>query len=403
MIDPVANEHRVRALADLTVGFAANMQPGQILAIGAEIGKEQLVRALAESAYERGAKFVDVAWFDPHIKHSRIRHADPESLGFVPPWIGDRVLALGEQRCARIGLTGPVEPDLFNDLDPALVGRDQLPFVAENGRVVSERTTNWTAIPCPTMGWAKLCFPELEPEAALDRLWTEVAHICRLDESDPAAAWGERMDVLEGVGERLGSLAPDALRFRGPGTDLEVGLLPTSRWIVARFSRDDGLIHMANMPSEEIFTTPDPERVNGVVRATKPLVASGAVIEGLEVEFEGGRAVRIDATKGADVLRSMVARDDGAARLGEVALVDGGGRIGPLDHPFYDTLLDENAASHIALGSAYLFAVDEADHGRANSSGIHVDFMIGSDDVAVTAVDASGRESDLLVAGEWRI
>lgn len=403
MAAPGADDDRIRSLADLTVGFAANLQPGQVLAIGAEIGKEPLVRALAESAYERGAKFVDVSWFDPHVKHSRIRHADPDTLGYVPPWIGERVLSLGEHRCARIGLTGPVEPDLFDDLDPKLVGRDQLPFVAENGRVVSERTTNWTAIPCPTPGWAQLCFPDIDPDEALDRLWSEVAHICRLDEPDPAASWGERMDLLEGVGERLRAMAPDAIRFSGPGTDLEVGLLPSSHWIVARFSRDDGLVHMANMPSEEIFTTPDPERVNGVVRATKPLVASGAVIEGLEVEFEGGRAVRIDAEKGADVLRSIVERDEGAARLGEVALVDGGGRIGPLDHPFYDTLLDENAASHIALGSAYLFAVEPEDHQRANSSGIHVDFMIGSEDVAVTALDREGRESDLLIGGEWKI
>jgi len=400
---PQTNQERIQALADLTVGFAANVQKGQILAIGAELGKEELVRALADSGYRHGAKFVDVSWFDPHVKRSRILHADPETLGYVPPWIGSRVLALGDHWSARIGLTGPVEPHLFDDLDPSLVGRDQLPFVAENGRVVSERTTNWTAIPCPTPGWAQLCFPELDPEAALERLWTEVAHICRLDEPDPIAAWGERMDMLEGVGARLGQLAPDALRFKGPGTDLEVGLLPTSKWIVARFSRADGLVHMANMPSEEIFTTPDPERVNGVVRATKPLVASGAVIDGLEVEFEDGRAVRINAEKGADVLRAIAARDDGAARLGEVALVDGGGRIGPLGHPFYDTLLDENAASHIALGSAYLFALDENEHSRANSSGVHVDFMIGSDDVAVSSVTADGAELPLLVGGQWLV
>ena len=400
---PSTNEERLFALADLAVNFAANVQPDQVLAIGAEIGKEDLVRALADSAYRAGAKFVDVAWFDPHIKHSRVKHADPATLGWVPPWIGQRVLALGENRCARIGLTGPVDPHLFEDLDAALVGRDQLPFVAENGKVVSERSTNWTAIPCPTEGWAKLVFPELDPDAALDRLWEEIAHVCRLDEPDPAAAWAERMDLLESVGSRLRALAPDALRLRGPGTDLSVGLLPSSKWIAARFSRDDGLVHMANMPSEEIFTTPDPERVDGIVRATKPLVAAGTLIEGLEVEFENGRVVRIDADCGAKALRSISERDEGASRLGEIALVDGLGRIGALGHPFYDTLLDENAASHIAIGSAYLFAVEGADIDRANRSGVHVDFMIGSDEVEVTAVGAEGEETVVLSGGNWQI
>ena len=275
--------------------------------------------------------------------------------------------------------------------------------MAENGKVVSERSTNWTAIPCPTEGWAKLVFPELDPDAALDRLWEEIAHVCRLDEPDPAAAWAERMDLLESVGSRLRALAPDALRLRGPGTDLSVGLLPSSKWIAARFSRDDGLVHMANMPSEEIFTTPDPERVDGIVRATKPLVAAGTLIEGLEVEFENGRVVRIDADCGAKALRSISERDEGASRLGEIALVDGLGRIGALGHPFYDTLLDENAASHIAIGSAYLFAVEGADIDRANRSGVHVDFMIGSDEVEVTAVDAEGEETVVLSGGNWQI
>jgi aminopeptidase len=304
---------------------------------------------------------------------------------------------------ARIGITGPVEPHLFDDLDPALVGRDQLPFVAENGKVVSDRTTNWTAVPCPTPGWAKLCFPDMDAEAALERLWKEVAHVCRLDEADPRAAWAERMDLLESVGERLRALEPTALRLRGPGTDLEVGLLPTSKWISARFSRKDGLVHMANMPSEEIFTTPDPERVNGVVTATKPLVAAGTVIEGLKVEFKDGHVVKIEAERGGEALQAISQRDEGASRLGEIALVDGGGRIGPLEHPFYDTLLDENAASHIAIGSAYLFAIDEEDQDRANRSAVHVDFMIGSDDVETSAVVADGTEVVVLKSGQWQI
>ncbi|MFN8174406.1 MAG: aminopeptidase [Solirubrobacteraceae bacterium] len=389
--------------ADLVVRFGANVQPGQVVSVGTEIGKEEVTRALVASAYRHGAKFVDVSWFDPHSKRARVLHADPGTLDWVPPWYGERMLALGEVRAARIGLTGPVEPELFDDLDPALVGRDQLPFVREIGQVVNERTTNWTAAPAPTAGWAELVHPELEPAEALERLWRDILHVCRLDEPDPIAAWEARMDVLDTAAERLGERRFDALHFEGPGTDLRVGLLPSSRWISARFSTAEGLRHQANLPSEEIFATPDPARADGVVRATKPLVAAGATIEGLEVEFADGRVSRIDAERGSGTLRSLAERDEGAARLGEVALVDGDGRIGPIGRPFYDTLLDENAASHVALGSAYAFAVDESDEPRINRSAIHVDFMIGSNEVDVTGLTDSGERVPVLRGGAWQL
>ena len=391
--------------ADLVVCFGANLQRGQIVALGSEIGKEQLTRAIAASAYRHGARFVDVSYFDPHVKRARIEYADDDTLGFVPPWIGERVLALGEHRCARIGLTGPTAPGLFDDLDPARAGRDQLPFVAESGRVVNARTTNWTAAPCPTPAWAALVHPDLEPGAALARLEEQVLHICRLDEADPVAAWEERMQAVVSAAERLTDRRFDALRFRGPGTDLTVGLLPSSQWLGARFQTVDGIVHHPNLPSEEVFTTPDPERTEGVVSSTRPLVlGGGTIVRDLRVRFVGGRAVQIDATTGAGALRSMSERDDGAGRLGEVALVDGAGRIGALRTVFFDTLLDENAASHIALGGSYLLAVgDEADRRRANVSGIHVDFMIGSDDVEVDAITAAGEEVPVLRRGEWRI
>jgi len=398
-MDPATLER----FADLVVRFGANVQPGQIVSIGTEIGKEDVTRALVASAYRRGAKFVDVSWFDPHSKRARVLHADPDTLGWVPPWYGERMLALGSEHAARIGLTGPVEPELFDDLDPSLVGRDQLPFVREVGQVVNERTTNWTAAPAPTAGWAALVHPELGPDEALERLWRDILHVCRLDEPDPIAAWEARMDVLDTAAERLGERRFDELHFEGPGTDLRVGLLPSSSWISARFSTAAGLRHQANLPSEEIFATPDPARAEGVVRATKPLVAAGATIEGLEVEFSGGRVSRIDADRGAGTLRSLAERDEGAARLGEVALVDGDGRIGAIGRPFYDTLLDENAASHVALGSAYAFAVDERDAGRINRSAIHVDFMIGSDEVDVTGLTGSGERVPVLRGGAWRL
>src|SRR4051794_23026478 len=393
----------VERFAELVVGFAANVQRGQIVAVGAELGKEALARAIAASAYRHGARFVDVTYFDLHVKRARIQFADDATLDFVPPWYGERVLELGRLRAARIGLTGPAAPGILDDLDPARAGRDQLPFVREAGQVVNDRTTNWTAVPCPTPAWAKLVHPDLDDDAALARLAEQVIHVCRLDEDDPVAAWSARAQQLVDVAARVTERRFDAVHFQGPGTDLRIGLLPTSRFMAARFETVDGLVHLPNLPSEEIFSAPDPQRADGVVRATKPLVLGGSIIKGLEVEFREGRAVRIDADEGAEVLRSYAARDENACRLGEVALVDGEGRIGALDTVFFDTLLDENAASHIALGHAYTMCVDDSEAGRVNDSTIHVDFMIGSPDVEVRGLAADGTETPVLVGGAWQV
>ncbi len=390
--------------ADLLVGFGANVQPGQIVAIGGEIGKEEAVRAIAASAYRHGAKFVDATYFDLHVKHARLEHAADDTLDFVPSWFGERIVALGDQRAARIGLSGPIAPGLMDDIDPARAGRDQLPFVKESGKVVNDATTNWTIGPCPSRPWAALVHPDLEADAALAKLVEELIHVLRLDETDPVAAWQERFATLQSAAARVTDRRFDALHIEGPGTDLTVGLLPTSRFQAASFKTVDGIEHMPNLPSEEIFTTPDPVRTSGVVRATKPLALGGSIIRGLEVEFRGGAVARIDADENAEVLRGYAEKDEGAARLGEVALVDGDGRIGKLGTVFFDTLLDENAASHIALGSAYAMCLDgDADLGRINQSQIHVDFMIGSDDVSVTGLDASGGRAPVLVRGAWQV
>jgi aminopeptidase len=392
------------ALAQLAVRLGANVQPGQIVAVSSEPGKEALARAIAEAAYAAGAKFVDLSVFDPYFKRARALHADRESLSFIPPWIGERVLALGELRCARIGLSGPSAPRALEGIDPELIALDQLPRVPESMTLVNERTTNWTIVPCPNPAWAVLVHPRLEPAAALARLWSEIAHVCRLDEPDPIAAWTARLEQLKGVASRLGELHLDELHFEGAGTDLRIGLLPSSHWIAADFETVDGIDSRPNLPTEEVFTTPDPERVSGTVTATKPLFTAGTTISGLQVTFDAGRVVSVEADEGADVLRGMIEIDDGAARLGEVALVDREGRIGPLGTVFYDTLLDENAASHIALGHGYLQGVSsDAEHGRVNRSNIHTDFMIGGNEVAVNGRFAGGREIPLLRDGSWQI
>jgi aminopeptidase len=398
-VDPATLER----FADLLVGFGANVQPGQIVAVSSEIGKEPLTRAIAASAYRHGARFVDVTYSDPHVRRARIEHGSDAALETVPSWIGERILALGEQRCARIALTGPVEPTLLDDLDPARIGADRSQTLREAGQVINARTTNWTIAPCPTPGWAGLAYPQLSADEALARLWEQIVHVCRLDEPDPVAAWRERMATLAGVCERLTAARFDALRFDGPGTDLTVGLLPSSRWMSATFETIDGIAHVPNLPSEEVFTTPDPARVDGVVRATKPLLVAGGRVEGLTVRFEGGRAVEIDADQGAETLRTMTAGDAGGTRLGEVALVDAAGRIGPLETVFYDTLLDENAASHLALGQGFLFAVGEDEADRVNQSQIHVDFMVGGEDVDVTGIARDGTSVPVLRRGDWAL
>ncbi len=394
----------VERYAELIVAFGANVQPGQVVAVGGEPGKERFVRAIATAAYRHGAKFVDASYFDLHVKRARLLHAAEDTLDYVPPWYGDRLRAHADTHGARVALTGPAEPGLLADVDPARAGRDQLPALKETGEIVNARTTNWTAAPAPTPGWAQLVHPDLEADAALARLWEQLLHVLRLDEADPQAAWQQRMEVLVGAATRLSEARFDALHFEGPGTDLRVGLLPSSQWLAASFETVDGVQHMPNLPSEEVFTTPDPERVEGTVRSTKPLVVGGSIVRGLRVRFEGGRATSIEADENGDVLRLYAERDEGAARLGEVALVDREGRIGPLDTVFYDTLLDENAASHIAIGSSYLMAVaDEADHPRANRSAIHVDFMIGGDDVDVTGLTAGGERVPVLRGGAWQL
>jgi aminopeptidase len=398
-------DHYAERLAELLVGFGANVQPDQIVSVNCEPGKEPYARAVAASAYKHGARFVDVSWFDPWVKRARIEHAREETLDFVPPWYGDRMIALGEHRAARIGLSGPIAPGLLDDLDPARAGRDQLPMLKESGKLVGERTTNWTIGPAPTLAWARLVHPDMEPGDALAALTRQLEHVLRLDTDDPLRAWRERADTLVAVAERLTARRFDALRYEGPGTDFTVGLLPSAAWQAARFTTVDGVEHMPNLPTEEVFTTPDPARAQGHVTSTKPLVLlDGSVVRGLRVRFEGGRAVEIDADEGAETFRTMLGRDDGAVHLGEVALVDGEGRIGALDTIFYDTLLDENAASHLAVGQGFPFVVrSEDDRRRVNVSAIHVDFMIGSSELAISGVTRDGNAVPVLIDGHWQV
>jgi aminopeptidase len=395
-------DDKLQRLAELAVRVGANVQPGQIVAVASSPGKEEFTRAVAAEAYKAGAKFVDVVWFDPWVKRARVEHAPDDTLEFVPSWYGERALALGDQRGARIAFSGPSAPGVLDGLDPVRAGRDKLPAIKENSQVLSERTTNWTIIPGPNQEWAQLVFPD-DPDG-LARLWEQVLHVCRLDEPDPAAAWATRLDELAAAAARLTERGFDSLHYEGPGTDLTIGLLPGHRWLSGGMTTVDGVRHLANLPTEEIFTSPDPERAEGVVTSTRPLVLrDGTVIRDLVVRYAGGRMTGLTASTAQEHLRTLLAADDGASRLGEVALVDASGRIGPLDTVFYDTHFDENAASHIAFGVGFPIVVDAPEAERVNYSEIHLDFMVGSPELTVTGVSSDGDRVPVLVGGEWQI
>ncbi len=393
-----------RRLADLIVGFGANVQPGQLVGVSTYLGKEDLTREIARAAYERGARYVDVLYWDHWVKRERLLHGDPATLDYIPQWMRDRMLSFSAEHGARIALNGPHDPRAFADVPAERMGADLLPYLPETGSIVNHRTTNWCVAPGPTHGWAEVVYPGLGPGEAYDRLWEAIAHVCRLDSDDPVAAWRERMETVKRGATALTDRRFDAIRLHGPGTDLTIGLFRSSMWHAAEFVTIDGLEHFPNIPSEETFTTPDPLRVEGHVTATRPLELYGSVITGIRVAFEGGRAVKIDAEVNAEALRNACAKDDGASRLGELALVDGGGRIGPLDTVFFDTLLDENAASHIALGSGYALAVeDEDEKARINESEIHIDFMIGSPELKVDGITDAGEHVPVLRNGDWQV
>ena len=390
-------------LAELAA-FGANIQPGQLVAITSYIGKEDVTRRITRAAYERGAKYVDVLYFDQWLKRERVAHAAEETLDFVPPWMRERLFYLSDEHAARISLSGPHAPRALEGLDPARAGRDLLPYLPETGEVVNRMTTSWNIVPVPTRAWAELVYPELEPAAAYTKLWEDVAHICRLEADDPSAAWIERSNELKANAQRLTDRRFDALRLHGPGTDLTVGLFPSAHWAAGDLETIDGRRHSPNIPTEEVFGTPDPDRVDGHVSATMPLELSGTIVRGIRVEFDAGRAVKIEAESGAEAIRSVAARDDGASRLGEIALVDREGRIGPLGRVFYDTLIDENAASHIALGGGYDHPVEEpTEQTRINKSTVHVDFMVGSPELSVDGITHDGEHVPVLRGGAWQI
>jgi|SRR5581483_1437933 len=390
--------NRLERYAELAVRVGANVQPGQLVDVIGAVEHADVAREVARAAYRAGAAYVDVLYSDQHIRRSLIEHAPDEVLSWTPPWLLDRAKRIGDERAAIVALTGDAEPELLADLPGERVGRARMrELAAESTRQVNERLNNWTVVGVPNAGWATQMFGEPDVE----RLWELVEFCVRLNEDDPVDAWRKHVAVIGKRARTMNELQVDALRYRGPGTDLTVGLLPESRWQGCESETAEGIPYVANMPTEEIFTTPDYRRTEGTVRSTQPLALNGRIVKGLEVRFEAGRIVEVRAEQGADVVEGQLATDEHAPFLGEVALVDGTSRIGQTGEVFFETLFDENASCHVAYGSAYAEAVEGGVIDGVNVSNVHTDFMIGGPDVEVDAVLPDGSVVPLLRDNVW--
>ena len=395
----------LRAYARLVVRAGVNLEPGQELLVEAQLDHAPLARAIAEEAYGAGARFVDVRFGDPYIRRALALGGPDDALGWTPPWVVSRIERAAEIGGAVIGISDSSYADVFEGVDgERLAAARMRDFERTWLRVVTGAHVSWSLIAFPTERWAR----EALGEPDLDRLWDAVAHALRLREADPAAAWEKRLDELEARARALSERGFAAIRYRGPGTELEVGLIEGARWIAGRERTRSGREFVANLPTEEVFTTPHRLRAEGTIRSSMPLSLRGKVIEGLELRLADGEIVEARAERGEDVLRAEIATDDGARRLGEVALVDDSSRVGETGVVFRNTLFDENAASHIAFGSGIGWAVDHLDGDSpeqlgVNDSATHVDFMVGSPDLEIDGIEPGGAAVPLLREGRWQL
>ncbi|TMB99607.1 MAG: aminopeptidase [Chloroflexi bacterium] len=393
---------RLRRMAELAVSVGANVQPGQLVVVSCLVEHAALARQIARAAYEAGAGLVEPRYFDRHFTRALVELGPESSLGASAPGEVAMLETLTAQRGAFIQISGDAEPKLLADLDGARVGRAQpRDFLAEWENMVSNRLVTWTIVPAPNAGWAQQVFGKPD----VDALWAAVEKAVRLDRPDPVAAWRAHIARLDSIAGALTERRFELLRYRGPGTDFTVGLLPSSRWRCAKFETAYGQAHVPNLPTEEVFTSPDKRRADGRLRSTRPLQVAGTMVTDLDLGFRDGKIVEVDAAQGADVIRGQLEIDANAVRLGEVSLVDGSSEVGKLGLIFYNTLFDENATCHVAYGSGFAFCVDdEADREAGlNSSSAHTDFMVGGPDVEIDGQARGGAWTPIIRGDEFQI
>ncbi len=390
--------------AEFVVKVGVNVQPGQDVFVSAQPEHLDLARAVTEQAYLAGARRVVVEYFDPHVRGSAIRHAPDDGLGTHYPYELDKLRMWRERGVALIALTGDAEPHLYAELDPARIAA--LPSKALRAEY-SELLPHipWTVVAAPNPGWARQVFGEPD----MERLWAAVAVATRLDEADPIAAWHAHLAKLKARTKALSAAGLDSIRYHGGGTDLTVGLIPGAAWLGGSATTAAGVEFLPNIPTEEVFTSPDWRRAEGVVRTTAPLPLSSTLVTGLRLRFEAGRIVDVAADEQAGVVQALLESDERARYLGEVALVDGGSRVRQAGIVFHDTLYDENVACHIAFGTGFVEVrpglADLTPEGRIaaglNVARSHTDITIGGPAVDVDGILAGGRVVPIIRGDAW--
>jgi aminopeptidase len=411
-------EQEFQRYADLTVRVALNLRAGQRLLIigplmhgGVSLEAAPIVRELAASAYRAGAELVEPIWGDEALQLTRFRHAGADTFNAFSNWLPSALAEHAQAGHAVLSVYAN-DPDLLEHESPDLAGalqqatsRSMMAF----RELISRNHTNWAVIAAPSEAWAAKVFPEAPPAARTTRLWEAIARFCRLDRPDPIAAWQEHLTALSARSDFLNARRFTALRFTGLGTDLTVGLPAGHIWISGASTSRNDIRFVPNLPTEEVFTIADRHHVDGTVRATKPLNYAGTLIEDFTLRFEDGRVVDLSAGRGEKVLRQLIDTDPAAGRLGEVALVPHSSPIAQSGRLFYNTLFDENAACHVALGTAYKFTLEHADamtneefeRAGGNRSAVHVDFMIGSAELDVDGLRSAGSPEPLMRRGDW--
>jgi aminopeptidase len=404
-------EQNLERLAEVAVHSGLGLAPGQELVITATLDAVALARCITKHAYKAGASLVTTLLTDEDSSLLRFRHGSDASFDAAPSWLYEGMAQAYRSGAARLAIAGN-NPSLLSQEDPekvSRVNRANSKAYRPALELIVRHEINWTIVACATPAWAKSVFPDLPQDEAVARLWSAIFAASRADQPDPVAAWKEHDAKLHARADYLNEKRYAALHFRGPGTDLRVGLADDHLWLGGGTMAHNGRYCIPNMPTEEVFTTPHKDRVEGRVTSTKPLSYQGTMIEGISVRFEAGRIVDASATRGSEVLHKMIETDEGARQLGEVALVPHSSPIAASGLLFMNTLFDENAACHIALGQAYSTCLKNGDSltpeqlsGRgANTSLIHVDWMIGSGKIDVDGITATGEPSPLIRAGEW--